>query len=80
MTSIDNAMKAKLTNYNLVKGSLVQMQRKKTCVPTSLMPGWHILTTSRGNLSLRSLVDVVSRDDFVQDSEYLETLMVAVPK
>ncbi|KAJ7293344.1 hypothetical protein C8J57DRAFT_23403 [Mycena rebaudengoi] len=63
MTSIDNAMKAKLTNYNLVKGSLVQMQRKKT-----------------GNLSLRSLVDVVSRDDFVQDSEYLETLMVAVPK
>ncbi|KAJ6627167.1 hypothetical protein B0H10DRAFT_1779889 [Mycena sp. CBHHK59/15] len=63
MTSIDNAMKAKLTNYNLVKGSLVQMQRKKT-----------------GNLSLRSLVDVVSRDNFVQDSEYLETLLVAVPK
>lgn len=30
MTSIDNAMRAKLTNYNLVKGSLVQMQRKKT--------------------------------------------------
>ncbi|KAJ7431787.1 hypothetical protein B0H11DRAFT_2261351 [Mycena galericulata] len=33
MTSIDNAMKAKLANYNLVKGSLVQMQRKKTCDP-----------------------------------------------
>ncbi|KAJ6574868.1 hypothetical protein B0H19DRAFT_1126097 [Mycena capillaripes] len=63
MGSIDNAMKAKLANYNLVKGSLVQMQRKKT-----------------GNLSLRSLVDVVSKDDFVQDSEYLETLLVAVPK
>ncbi|KAJ7706431.1 hypothetical protein B0H17DRAFT_1037176 [Mycena rosella] len=63
MTSIDNAMKAKLANYNLVKGSLVQMQRKKT-----------------GNLSLRSLVDVVSKDDFIQDSEYLETLLVAVPK
>jgi len=63
MSSIDNAMKAKLQNYNLVKGSLVQMQRKKT-----------------GNLSLRSLVDVVSKDDFVQDSEYLETLLVAVPK
>ena len=29
MTSIDNAMKAKLNNYNLVKGSLTQMQRKK---------------------------------------------------
>ncbi|KAK7064424.1 V-type proton ATPase subunit C [Favolaschia claudopus] len=63
MSSIDNAMKAKLQNYNLVKGSLVQMQRKKT-----------------GNLSLRSLVDVVSKEDFVQDSEYLETLLVAVPK
>ena len=32
MTSIDNTMKAKLQNYNLVKGSLTQMQRKKTCV------------------------------------------------
>ncbi|KII93439.1 hypothetical protein PLICRDRAFT_49486 [Plicaturopsis crispa FD-325 SS-3] len=63
MTSIDNAMKSKLNNYNLVKGSLTQMQRKKT-----------------GNLSTRSLADVVSKDDFVQDSEYLETLLVAVPK
>ncbi len=32
MTSIDHVMKAKLNNYNLAKGSLVQMQRKKTCV------------------------------------------------
>ncbi|KAF7310712.1 V-type proton ATPase subunit C [Mycena chlorophos] len=63
MTSIDAAMKAKLTNYNLVKGSLVQMQRKKT-----------------GNLSVRSLADVVSKEHFVQDSEYLETVLVAVPK
>lgn len=31
MTSIDNVMKSKLNNYNLAKGSLVQMQRKKTC-------------------------------------------------
>ncbi|PPQ90432.1 hypothetical protein CVT25_014950 [Psilocybe cyanescens] len=63
MSSIDNAMKTKLNNYNLVKGSLTQMQRKKA-----------------GNLSIRSLVDVVSKDDFIQDSEYLETLLVAVPK
>ncbi|KIL71074.1 hypothetical protein M378DRAFT_20487 [Amanita muscaria Koide BX008] len=62
MTSIDSIMKAKLNNYNLVKGSLVQMQRKKT-----------------GNLSVRSLVDIVSKEDFV-DSEYLETILVAVPK
>lgn len=63
MTSIDNAMKAKLNNYNLVKGSLLQMQRKKT-----------------GNLSVRSLIDIVSKEHMIQDSEYLETLLVAVPQ
>lgn len=63
MASIDNVMKAKLNNYNLVKGSLVQMQRKKT-----------------GNLSIRSLVGLVSKEDIIQDSEYLETCLVAVPK
>ncbi|KAG1757907.1 ATPase V1 complex subunit C [Suillus lakei] len=63
MASIDNVMKAKLNNYNLVKGSLVQMQRKKT-----------------GNLSVRSLVGLVSKEDVIQGSEYLETCLVAVPK
>ncbi|RPD63161.1 ATPase V1 complex subunit C [Lentinus tigrinus ALCF2SS1-7] len=63
MTSIDNVMKTKLTNYNLAKGSLVQMQRKKT-----------------GNLSVRSLVDIVKKEHFVSDSEYLQTVLVAVPK
>lgn len=33
-----------------------------------------------GNLSVRSLVDVVSKEDFLEDSEYLETILVAVPK
>ena len=32
MSSIDNVMKSKLNNYNLAKGSLVQMERKKRCV------------------------------------------------
>lgn len=63
MTSIDNVSKNKVNNYNLAKGSLVQMQRKKT-----------------GNLSVRSLVDVVPKDIFLSDSEYLETVLVAVPK
>ncbi|KAG1825595.1 ATPase V1 complex subunit C [Suillus subaureus] len=63
MASIDNVMKAKLNNYNIVKGSLLQMQRKKT-----------------GNLSVRSLVGIVSNEDIIQDSEYLETCLVAVPK
>lgn len=34
----------------------------------------------RGNLSTRALADVVSSEDFVQDSEYLETVLVAVPR
>lgn len=29
---------------------------------------------------MRSLADVVSKDDFIQDSEYLETVLVAVPR
>ncbi|KAJ9114834.1 hypothetical protein QFC20_001205 [Naganishia adeliensis] len=33
-----------------------------------------------GNLSTRSLVGIVKKEDIVQDSEYLETLIVAVPK
>jgi len=63
LTSIDNVMKSKLNNYNLAKGSLVQMQRKKT-----------------GNLSIRSLVDIVTKENFIQDSEFMETVLVAVPK
>ncbi|KAM5538237.1 hypothetical protein V8D89_008124 [Ganoderma adspersum] len=63
MTSIDNVMKSKLNNYNLAKGSLTQMQRKKT-----------------GNLSVRSLVDIVRKEHFINDSEYLQTVIVAIPK
>ncbi|EPT04138.1 ATPase V1 complex subunit C [Fomitopsis schrenkii] len=63
MSSIDNVMKAKLNNYNLAKGSLTQMQRKKT-----------------GNLSVRSLADIVQKEHFVGDSEYMQTVLVAVPK
>ena len=35
ITSIDNVMKAKLNSYNLAKGSLTQLQRKKTYVPNT---------------------------------------------
>jgi len=62
MTSIDSVMKAKLSNYNLAKGQLVQMQRKKA-----------------GNLAVKTLHEVLTRDHFVHGSEYLETLLVAVP-
>ncbi|KAL1739617.1 hypothetical protein HDZ31DRAFT_962, partial [Schizophyllum fasciatum] len=33
-----------------------------------------------GNLSVRTLADVVHKEDLVLDSEYLETVLVAVPK
>ena len=35
---------------------------------------------SRGNLSVRSLVDIVKKEYFIDDSEYMETKLVAVPK
>lgn len=64
LSSIDNVMKQKLANYNAAKGQLQQLQRKK-----------------QGNLSVRSLADVVHKEDFVDaQSEYLETLLIAVPK
>ncbi|CAE6436397.1 unnamed protein product [Rhizoctonia solani] len=63
ITSIDNVMKSKLSSYNLAKGSLTQMQRKKT-----------------GNLSVRSLIDIVKREHVIPESEYMETVFVAVPK
>jgi len=34
----------------------------------------------QGNLSVRSLADVVTKEDVIEDSEYMETLLVAVPK
>jgi V-type H+-transporting ATPase subunit C len=34
----------------------------------------------RGNLSVRSLADIVSEDDLLQDSEYMQSILVAVPK
>lgn len=82
MNSLDNALKAKLNNYNLVKGSLTQMQRKKTYLHRAMLLFWPISRWyhNSGNLSVRSLADVVSSEDFIQESEYLETLLVAVPK
>lgn len=34
----------------------------------------------RGSLLTRSLAEIVKKDDFVLDSEYLVTLLVVVPK
>ncbi|GJN90369.1 hypothetical protein Rhopal_003380-T1 [Rhodotorula paludigena] len=65
VASIENAQRNKTQAYQVVKGQLTQALRKKT-----------------GNLSMRSLADVVSASDFAgtNGSEYLETILVAVPK
>ncbi|BGP17803.1 hypothetical protein JCM10213_001696 [Rhodosporidiobolus nylandii] len=65
VTSIENAQRNKGQQYGVVKGQVTQALRKKT-----------------GNLSMRSLADVVSASDFAgtNQSEYLETILVAVPK
>ncbi|KAL8280239.1 hypothetical protein RQP46_007353 [Phenoliferia psychrophenolica] len=65
VASIENGQRNKGSQYALVKGQLTTALRKKT-----------------GNLSMRSLAEVVSEDDFAgtNESEYLETVLVAVPK
>ncbi|RSH94719.1 Vacuolar ATP synthase subunit C [Saitozyma podzolica] len=63
MSSIDAQQKQRTGDYNLIKGQLTNLQRKRV-----------------GNLSQRSLVDVVKKGDLVEDSEFMETLLVAVPK
>lgn len=65
VASIDNAQRNKGSQYQLTKGQLTTAQRKKL-----------------GNLSVRSLTEVVSAEDFGETvgSEYLTTVLVAVPK
>jgi len=63
VTLIDNSHKLKLASYNQAKAQASASLRKRT-----------------GNLSIKSLADVVTKDNFVSpDSEFLETLLVAVP-
>ncbi|POW02534.1 hypothetical protein PSHT_12063 [Puccinia striiformis] len=60
---IDNSHKLKLASYNQAKAQASAAQRKRT-----------------GNLSVKSLADVVTQENFVSsDSEFLDTLLVAVP-
>jgi len=63
MNSIESTQKQKSQSYNLAKGGLTNLQRKRT-----------------GNLSQRSLTDVVNKEALVENSGFLETLIVAVPK
>lgn len=40
----------------------------------------NFMVIDRGNLSIRSLAEIVKKEHFIQDSEYLQTVLVAVPK
>ncbi|MBW0481415.1 hypothetical protein O181_021130 [Austropuccinia psidii MF-1] len=63
INSIDTSHKLKLTSYNQAKSQTNALLRKRT-----------------GNLSVKSLAEVVNPEHFVDtNSEYLETLLVAVP-
>lgn len=63
--TLDTIHKQKLSAYNIAKGQLAGLQRKRT-----------------GNLATRDLSTVVQKDQIpdLADSEYLETVFVAVPK
>ncbi|KAH8923083.1 putative VMA5-H+-ATPase V1 domain 42 kd subunit, vacuolar [Atractiella rhizophila] len=65
ITAVDNIHKSKLQSYTIAKGQLAQLQRKKV-----------------GNLATRSLNEVLDPSDFssTRDSEYLDYVLVAVPK
>jgi V-type H+-transporting ATPase subunit C len=64
VNSIDNDVRAKYNQYNSLKSNLSTLHRKQT-----------------GNLSTKSLLSVVNPEILVQnqDSEHLETHLVAVP-
>ncbi|KAI9597747.1 hypothetical protein BDF19DRAFT_434330 [Syncephalis fuscata] len=61
--NVDSALKTKITQFNNVKGSVQNLERKQT-----------------GNLAVRSLVGIVKQEDCITDSEYLQTVFVAVPR
>ncbi|KAG8533430.1 uncharacterized protein KY384_002213 [Bacidia gigantensis] len=61
--SIDNDVRNKYNQYNQLKTSLANLEKKQS-----------------GNLSNKSLSNVVDSSKIIQDSEYLETHLIAVPK
>ncbi|RMZ92409.1 hypothetical protein DV736_g334, partial [Chaetothyriales sp. CBS 134916] len=62
INSIDNDVRTKYNQYNGLRTSLQQLQKRQT-----------------GNLSTRSLTSIVKPGTLVNDSEHLESHLVAVP-
>ena len=81
VVNIDNDVKSKYTQYNQIKTNLTILQRKQECVFITFAALCRSLLICRsGNLSNKSLNAIVPPNLIVQDSEYLETHLVAVPK
>ncbi len=90
VSTIENAMKIKQSSYNTLKGTLLSIERKATYarVERAKEGMWLakmvliacVCSLCRGNLLVKSLDSIVSRDDFLQDSEYLVTQLVVVPR
>lgn len=79
MNTIESSQKQKTQQYQLAKGALNTLQRKQQYV-TAAGRKEQGADDRRGNLAQKSLIDVVKKGDLVEGSEYLETLLVAVPK
>ncbi|CAG0892402.1 unnamed protein product [Darwinula stevensoni] len=77
VTQIEADLKTKSAAYNALKGSLQAMERKQTEISIERQ---FALVAHRGSLLARNLGDLVKKEDFVLDSEYLTTLLVVVPK
>lgn len=92
---IDADLKAKAQAYNSLKGNLQNLERKSVsvflCWHSCVL--FHFKLThdcylcwleprfaNRGSLLSRNLADIVTKEDFVLDSEYLVTLLVVVPR
>ncbi len=82
VSSIDNDVKNKYNQYNQVKTSLTALQRKQTYEVSMrfLSDTSEADLCLRGNLSNKSLTAIVNPSLIIQNSEYLETHLVAVPK
>lgn len=55
-------------------------RQRKSCSDHVMHSEGIVLSSPRGNLLSRSLIDIAKPDDFVQNSEYLQTLVVCVPR
>ena len=67
------------THYDKIYKPLNGRQRRLFMM-FSLILSQLIYVSCSGNLMTRSLVDLVKKEDFVHESDYLQTLLVVVPK